>query len=76
MFNKIFEVIKDNKLKIQLEENKIYISNYQTIIDIEDNKIIIDCNNFILKIYGKELKVKQIIDKEILILGKIEKVEL
>lgn len=76
MFNKIFEVIKDNKLKIQLEENKIYVSNYKTIIDIKENLIIIDCNNFILKIYGNDLKVKQIIDKEILILGKIEKVEL
>ena len=76
MFNKIFEVIKDNKFKIQLEENKIYVSNYKTIIDIKENLIIIDCNNFILKIYGQNLKVKQIIDKEILILGKIEKVEL
>ena len=36
MFKKVLEVIKDNKFKIILDKNKIYINNYKEIIDIND----------------------------------------
>ena len=76
MFKNILRQIKDEKLKINLDNNKINIINYKEIKEVKDEIIKIDCNNFILNIYGENLLISKLLDMEVLILGKIKRIEL
>ena len=76
MFKNILRQIKDEKLKINLDNNKINIINYKKIKEVKDEIIKIDCNTFILNIYGENLLISKLLDMEVLILGKIKRIEL
>lgn len=75
MFKEFFRVIKDDKLKIILDFNSVNIINYSNIEDIKDNKIIIKANSKFIIIEGLKLVVSKLMDDEILISGKINKIE-
>lgn len=76
MFKNILNQIKDEKLKINLDNNKINIINYKEIKEVKDETIKIDCNTFILNIYGENLIISKLLDMEVLIIGKIKRIEL
>lgn len=75
MFKNLFTYIKDNELKIIVLKNKISINNYKEIIDFDDNKISINCNDFTLVIIGNKLVINRLFDKEILIIGNIKEMD-
>lgn len=75
MFRKVFEYVEDNKLKITIYKNKIDILNYNKIIILEDEKIVIDCKEMVISIKGKSLNINKLYDKEILISGTITSIE-
>ncbi len=76
MFKKILSIIKDEQLKITLIKNSIDITNYKDILTFDDNNIIIDCKDFILKIKGNNLIINKLLDNEVLITGTIEHMEM
>lgn len=63
------------KFKIIIVDNSVDIQNYSSIEHIDDNKIIIKADKTVL-ISGKSMTLKRLLDDEILISGKIEKIEL
>lgn len=72
---KILNYIKDTKFKIIIYDNLINIVNYKDIIIFEDNKIVINCNNFNISIKGNDLIINNVYDNELLIKGNILNIE-
>lgn len=55
---------------------QVYISNHKGIIEYSLDTIRINTNDGIIKITGENLRIKTIMAEEIIVLGKIEKIEL
>ena len=67
----------DNNIKITLTPNKLNILNYDEIKRFEDNLITITYNKEkTLTIKGKSLITKRLLDREVLIEGVINSIEL
>jgi len=75
MFNNIRNYLNDNMFRINIYENKINIVNYIDIITLEDNRISIKYESGLFIIKGKNLTLNKLLDKEILITGKISSLE-
>ena len=71
----IKEFIYDQKYFISLFENSMHIFNYTKLIKISEDNIKISIENFYLDIYGKNLYIKELNNKELLIKGMINKIE-
>ncbi|HAB67677.1 MAG TPA: hypothetical protein DCE23_09960 [Firmicutes bacterium] len=67
--------INSKTYNINLTPNKIYINNYNDILEIKENIISIDFNDFFLNINGNDFKVVKMLNNEVLFNGKIESME-
>ena len=76
MIKKIVNYIKDDKLKINYLDNSINIVNYDNILEIKDKEITLVKDKKIIVIKGNNLKLNKLLDKEVLITGIINKIEL
>ena len=75
MIENIREYIKDTEFRFIVYSDKINIINYQKIISLEENKILLIGGNKKITIHGKNLILNKMLDQEILILGDILKIE-
>ena len=66
----------DLDFKMVLKHNEINIINYIELLDFNENIMKIKYSDGILKVEGKNLKLKKILNDELLIFGEIYKVEL
>lgn len=73
---KIKEFVNPKNLKITYLDNKLNVLNYDEIIILLDNKIILSKNNNIITITGSNLTLLKLLDNEILIKGSIKNIEL
>lgn len=73
---KIKEFVNPKNLKITYLNNKLNVLNYDEIIILLDNKIILSKNNNIITITGSNLTLLKLLDNEILIKGSIKNIEL
>lgn len=76
MINKIVNYIKDNNLKITYVNNNVNIVNYDSILEIQKEKVTVIKDKRIIIIRGQDLKLNKLLDNEILITGIINKIEL
>ena len=76
MFKELNSIIKDKKFKIILLDSSVNINNYDDIILIDNDKILIKKDKDIIKIIGKDLSIAKAVDKELLIKGIIYSVEM
>lgn len=74
--NKIKEFIQSNKFKMHYINNQLNIVNYDEIVLLTSDKIIIMKNNKTITITGSDLSLLKLLDSEILINGSIQKIEL
>ena len=74
MLNKIKNYINDTNFKITIFDNYININNYEEIIVLEEECIIIRLISKLVTIKGNNLFIKKLLDKEILIKGFIKEV--
>lgn len=65
----------ENEFKITILKDKINIINYERIISLTDNEVSFVTEGVKVKIYGNNLLLNKLLDKEILLTGKISKVE-
>lgn len=70
IFNNIRNYIGEDSFRIIIYEDKVDIVNYNKIIDISDNKIVLDK----IIVEGENLKIKKLLDNELLLFGKIGKI--
>ena len=76
MIKKLIDYVKDEKLKIIYYDNSINIVNYDNILEIKDTEITIIKNKKVIIIKGNDLKLNKLLDREVLITGIINKIEL
>lgn len=69
--NTIIDFLYDKKYFITMYENFLYIYNFQEIITLTNELIMLSIENFKLKITGSDLKIKKINSSELLIEGNI-----
>ena len=69
--NTIMNFLYDKKYFITMYENYLYIYNFQEIITLTNELIMLSIENFKLKITGNDLKIKKINSSELLIEGNI-----
>ena len=75
MIDSIRDYIKDTDFRFTVYKDKIDIVNYKKIISLEDEKILFLGGNQKITIRGKNLTLNKLLDDEILIVGKILKIE-
>lgn len=65
----------EDNFKLILKDNSLYIENYKRIISLEDDSIILKNEKNKVVITGNNLKIKRILEKELLVVGEIFKIE-
>lgn len=69
------EYIEDNKFRFSFVNNQLDIINYLRINYLEENKISLHYKDGNLVIKGNNLRIKKLLDDEILIVGDIENIK-
>ena len=67
--NTIIDFLYDKNYFITMYENFLYIYNFQEIITLTNELIMLSIENFKIKITGSDLKIKKINSSELLIEG-------
>ena len=75
MIESVRNYIKDLDFRFTVYLDKVNIINYQKIIFLEDDKILLLGGNKKITIRGKNLTLSKLLDEEVLILGEITKIE-
>ena len=74
--NNIRSYILEEDFKVILNKNKLNIINYIELIDFNDFEIKIKYKDGILLVSGNNLRIKKILNDELLIEGNILNIEL
>ena len=75
MLRSLNRYIKDNEFSINILEDIININNFLDITILEPNKIVLQTPKGYLRIFGNDLIIKKLLDKEIVIEGTISSLE-
>lgn len=76
MLNTFTNYFKNENYSLLITNNKLYINNYNKIINIKSNEIIIDVKDKRLFIFGKGFILKKMDKIELYITGSITRVEI
>lgn len=72
----IREYLKEEKLEIRITLNSVDVVNYKELDHFDSNKVMVYHDNGLITITGSNLVVSRLLNKEVLILGSINKIEL
>ena len=72
----LINFLYDKKYFISFYENSIYCFNYNDLVSLSDDLIILSMDTFKIKITGSNLCIKKMSNKEILINGVLESIGL
>lgn len=76
MIHSIVDYIRKEEFRITIFLDRVHIVNYQEILSLEENRISVEYPNGRLVIKGNQLTVNRLLDKEILIFGKVLEIEM
>ena len=76
MLNTFANYFKNENYSLLIASNKLYINNYNKIINIKSNEIIIDVKHKRLFIFGKDFILKKMDKLELYITGSVTRVEI
>lgn len=71
MFDKIREYVKDEEFRLTIYQDKVYAVNYSNILTLTDSRVTLKVEDVMYVIKGENLVLNKLLDKEILINGKI-----
>ena len=71
MLNNLSSYLSSNEYRISVLPTGVHVLNYKSVIDITGEVVIINVNNKISKIKGKDMKAVKLDKKELLITGTI-----
>lgn len=71
MLNNLSSYLSSNEYRISVLSNGVHVLNYKSVIDITSEVVIINVNNRISKIKGKDMKAVKLDKNELLITGTI-----
>ena len=75
ILNNFKEYINEEKCKIVIFEDKLYVSHYIDIKSFDSNKFILELPNKNIILEGKNISIRKLTKDEILISGYIIKIE-
>jgi len=75
MFDKIRCYIKDNEFRLTIFNDRIHVVNYLEILSLNEERISFQTPENRIVIKGRELTVNKLVEKEVLIIGKVFSVE-
>lgn len=75
MIENLVNYIKDDDYLIGIYTNMVHIFNYKKVINVLTSEIIIEVKNIRVKILGENLIIKKMDKFEMLINGKIKRVD-
>lgn len=76
MFKGIIDYVKNEEFSINIKKNKINIVNFNEIVILEENKIVIMSPIGKIVIKGSNLSINKLLEDEILIAGRFDSIEL
>lgn len=76
ILNRFRSYILEEEFTFSVYPNKIDVLNYDSIGHFDSNKVIIRYNKGTLVITGTDLVVSKLMSDEVLVLGKIQNIEL
>ena len=75
MLKSINRIIKNDEFSINVLKDFVHINNFIEIVVLEPNKIVLKISYGLLRIFGNNLLIKKLLDKEIAISGSIKSIE-
>ena len=75
MLRKVSGYLIDKEFRLTLYTYKLHIINYKEIISLSDDEVIIKTNNGKVLIYGEKLTLIKLVEDEVLLSGKIKRIE-
>ncbi len=75
LLNNLKDLVLEEQFKINYIQGKLNIVNYKDIAHFDNNKIIVNYTDGSIVIGGKNLVISKMVSDELLIEGKIEKIE-
>lgn len=76
MLENLKDFLKNEAYRVSLVSSGVHILNYKRIIDINDKSVIISLKNVSVTIKGNNLRLIKLDKNEILINGKVERLEI
>jgi len=74
MIEKIKDYIKDEEFKMSIFENRIHVINYEEILSLENSRVSFKVVDKRIVLKGTNLTVKRLVNKELLLSGKISEI--
>lgn len=74
MLETLSNYLKNEEYRITLLKDKVHVLNYKSIIDINENNLLIRIDKDIIKVVGNDIKLLKLDKKELLISGKIKEI--
>ena len=75
MIERVSRYLIDKEFKLTLDNHKLHVINYQEIISLNDNEIVLKTIEGKLLIYGDNLTLIKLVEDEVLLSGKIKRIE-
>lgn len=75
LLNNFRDLVLEEQFKINYIKDKLNIVNYKEISHFDSNKIIVNYIDGSIVIGGQDLVISKLVSDELLIEGKIEKIE-
>ncbi len=75
MLKKLSGYLLDNEFRLTLYPYKLHVINYEEILSVSDMEINILTNQGKIFVYGEKLTLVKLIEGEVLLSGKIKKIE-
>lgn len=74
MLGRVYEYVKDKEFRFTVYHNRVHIINYKKIVSLKNDNISV-VGDFSINIYGENLVLNKLLDDELLIVGKVLRVE-
>lgn len=75
MINNIRNFITDNEFRLTLFDNKVHLINYEEMLSLDTSRVSFQTKTGIIVIKGENIILNKLLDKEILLKGKIVSIE-
>ena len=75
IYKNIKNFLYDENALMALFNNSIYIYNYQEVVTLTSEEVIIKLDKNVLHLEGEDFKIKSMLPKELQIFGLIRKIE-
>ncbi len=75
MIEKVSRYLIDKEFKLTLYTYKLHIVNYKEILSLTDQEVIIKTTKGKVLIYGENLTLIKLVEDEVLLSGKIKRIE-